>query len=131
MKEITITTTKRTEFIDITARVRQAIRDENIQSGACVLFVPHTTAAVTINENADPNVLRDLGWALEKLIPVDMGFHHAEGNSDSHLKSSLFGCTQYVIVENGEPQLGVWQALYFCEFDGPRTRKLWVQFVGK
>ncbi len=131
MKEIIIKTTKRTEFIDITSQLRQVLVEQGLQSGACLLFVPHTTAGVTINENADPDVQRDLGWALEKLIPVDMGFHHSEGNSDAHLKSSLFGSSQYVIVENGTLQLGTWQGIYFCEFDGPRTRKLWIQFLGK
>ena len=121
--------TPREGFIDITAKVREIIRRSRVQQGICQVFVPHTTAAVTINENADPDVVADMSAALKKMVP-DIAYRHGEGNSPAHVKSSLIGCSVTVPVEGGEPALGTWQGIYFCEFDGPRRRNVWVQLVG-
>lgn len=132
MKIITLTvpTRQRNQFVDVTAAVQQAVRDAGLVGGFVVCFVPHTTAGITIQENADPDVVHDVLWKLEKLIPKhENDYRHAEGNSDSHLKSSLIGCTQIVLVEDGHLVLGTWQGLYFCEFDGPRRRHLLVKCV--
>jgi secondary thiamine-phosphate synthase enzyme len=114
-------------MIDITERVAAAIRETGIQNGVCRLFVPHTTAAVTINENADPDVQRDILAALDRIVPLADGYRHAEGNAAAHIKASLFGTSQTVFIENGQPVLGTWQSIFFCEFDGPRTRKILVR----
>jgi secondary thiamine-phosphate synthase enzyme len=114
----------RTEFIDITDRVRAAVESARMREGSVLLFTPHTTAGLTINENADPDVLFDLTRALERLAPHQAGYRHGEGNSDAHLKSSLVGCSLTVPVSSGRLDLGSWQGIYFCEFDGPRTRKV-------
>lgn len=121
--------TPREGFIDITAKVREIIRRSRVQQGICQVFVPHTTAAVTINENADPDVVADMSAALKKMVP-DIAYRHGEGNSPAHVKSSLIGCSVTVPVEGGKPALGTWQGIYFCEFDGPRRRNVWVQLVG-
>jgi len=131
MTEINITTKSRTEFIDITAHIQNQIRDQGWRDGILLVFTPHTTAALTINENADPDVPADLLKTINKIVPFDDQYRHAEGNSAAHLKSSLFGADQLVIVEDGRLKLGVWQAVFFCEFDGPRPRKVWLQFSGK
>ncbi len=121
---------KRSELIDIDRQARQALQELGAGDGVATVFTPHTTAAITINENADPGVCRDLVATLQELVPADQPhFTHGEGNSDSHLKSSLVGCSEQVIVENGRMALGTWQSLYFCEFDGPRTRKVHVTFT--
>jgi secondary thiamine-phosphate synthase enzyme len=126
-----IASSKQTEMLDITGEVRQAIRQAGIDSGLAVLFVPHTTAAVTINENADPDVVRDMLMELNKIVPFDDHYRHAEGNSAAHLKSSLVGASETLLIEKGEPVLGPWQGIYFCEFDGPRRRRLHLQvFAG-
>ena len=127
MKTIQINTNRREELIDITRQIQQAITDSNFNNGTVICFVPHTTAALTINENADPDVKRDLIYKLNKEIPQQDGYHHAEGNSDAHLKSSLMGFSETILFENGSLVLGTWQAVYFCEFDGPRSRKLKMQ----
>jgi len=119
-----IKTSKREEMIDITHIAEQFIREHNIKEGILKIFVPHTTAAVTINEKADPDVPRDIIYALNKLIPENMGFHHFEGNSDAHTKTTLVGSSEVIFIENNKLVLGTWQALFFCEFDGPRTRKV-------
>jgi secondary thiamine-phosphate synthase enzyme len=124
-----IASSKQTEMLDITREVRQAIRQAGIDSGLAVLFVPHTTAAVTINENADPDVVRDMLMELNKIVPFDDHYRHAEGNSAAHLKSSLVGASETLLIEKGEPVLGTWQGIYFCEFDGPRRRRLHLQVV--
>ena len=129
METVQIRTHEREEMVDITGAVRNVVREKGWNSGAVLVYCPHTTGAVTINEGADPDVVRDVIVNLRKLIPHRGDYHHAEGNSDSHIKTSLFGPSQLVIVENGELQLGTWQKLYFCEFDGPRSRKLWVTFL--
>ena len=129
METLSVSTNSRTEFIDVTAKVRAVVRKSGVKSGVCVCFVPHTTAAVTINENADPSVTRDIDMELNKIIPFDDNYHHTEGNSAAHIKSSLFGCEQHVLVEGGQLVLGTWQGIYFCEFDGPRSRKLHVKVL--
>ncbi len=130
MTELKIISKNRTEFLDITAVVQDRVSESGWQDGILLLFTPHTTAALTINENADPDVPADLLKTINKIVPFDDHYRHAEGNSAAHLKSSLFGAEQLVIVENGRLKLGTWQALYFCEFDGPRQRKIWLQFTG-
>jgi secondary thiamine-phosphate synthase enzyme len=129
MKEINIRTNSQTEMIDITDLVQAAISENKIKSGICVVFTPHTTAAITINENADPDVPPDIINALEKTIPRNAHYRHAEGNSPAHVKSSLVGVSELVLVENGRLVLGTWQAIFFCEFDGPRQRKIIVEFM--
>jgi secondary thiamine-phosphate synthase enzyme len=129
MTTISITTHSRVEMIDITSRVRQAIAESGITSGLALLHVPHTTAAITINENADPDVPLDLVAELKKIVPFDDNYRHAEGNSAAHIKSTLVGPQQWLIVDEGKPVLGTWQGVFFCEFDGPRHRKLHVQVV--
>ena len=116
-------------FIDITGQVRKIVASGNVQNGLCQIFVPHTTAGVTINENADPDVVTDMLAALGKMVP-NLPYRHTEGNSPAHIKSSLVGCSITVPISEGRLCLGTWQGIYFCEFDGPRTRKVWVQLVG-
>lgn len=130
MKSFTVRTTGRTEMIDITSRIRAAVKESRIKNGICQVFVPHTTAAVTINENADPDVPRDILMGLNKLIPFDdPQYRHSERNSDAHIKTSLIGSSEMVIIENGNLVLGTWQAVFFCEFDGPRTRKVLLKIL--
>ncbi|MBP7766459.1 MAG: secondary thiamine-phosphate synthase enzyme YjbQ [Deltaproteobacteria bacterium] len=129
MKEIAIQSRFRFEMIDITAAVQKAAREENISSGIGLVYTLHTTAAVTINENADPDVCRDLLAALERAVPLSADYRHAEGNAAAHVKSSLVGASEMVIIENGRLVLGTWQSLFFCEFDGPRSRKVLVKFI--
>ncbi len=129
MHEFTVKTGKQAEMIDITAQINSAIQKSGVQQGICTVFIPHTTAGVTINENADPAVVKDILMEAGKVIPIRDGYAHAEGNSAAHIKSSFFSCSQSIIVENGTLKLGTWQSVFFCEFDGPRTRKAWVQIV--
>jgi secondary thiamine-phosphate synthase enzyme len=129
MKEISLETHSRIEMIDITAAVQKAIREEKIEEGICLVYTPHTTAAVTINENADPDVPRDIIAALDRAVPFSADYRHAEGNSAAHVKSSLVGASELIIIENGRLVLGTWQSIFFCEFDGPRTRKCIIKFV--
>jgi secondary thiamine-phosphate synthase enzyme len=124
MKTIEISSRRQVEMIDVTGEVRRAIRDSGVRSGVVFLFVPHTTAALTINENADPDVVRDMIMELNKMVPMEDGYRHGEGNSAAHIKSTLVGASETVLIEDGEPVLGTWQGIYFCEFDGPRRRKL-------
>ena len=130
LHEIRITTRKRNEMKDITGEIESAVSDSGITEGVCHIFVPHTTAAVTINEKADPDVATDISSTLEKIIPAGWGYRHAEGNSDSHLKSSLVGSSELVVISNGRMLLGVWQAVFFCEFDGPRSRRCYIRISG-
>ncbi|QGY39920.1 YjbQ family protein [Pseudodesulfovibrio cashew] len=130
MEHLQISTHAREEMVDITTAVRRLINENGWSDGALLLYCPHTTGAVTINEGADPDVVRDITMNMNKLVPHRGDYRHAEGNSDAHIKSSMFGCDQMVIVEGGNIQLGTWQKIYFCEFDGPRTRKLWVKWLG-
>jgi secondary thiamine-phosphate synthase enzyme len=129
MQTLSISTPSRTAFVDVTAQVRAAVKKTGVKTGICLCFVPHTTAAVTINENADPDVTRDMAAKLDRLAPWEDGYAHAEGNSAAHVKSSLVGCEQMIPVEKGELVLGTWQGVYFCEFDGPRSRKMHVQVI--
>jgi len=127
LKQFSVKTDGRVDFINIDNQVQKVIAESNVQSGTCLIFVPHTTAAVTINENADPDVVRDLKKELNKIIPFNDNYAHAEGNSAAHIKSSLVGASETVAIENGRMVLGTWQSLFFCEFDGPRTRKVYVK----
>lgn len=130
MEKLQVQSGSREEMLDITDALRRLVRERGWSDGALLLFCPHTTGAVTINEGADPDVVRDIIVNMRKLVPHRGDYHHAEGNSDAHIKSSMFGCDQMVIVEDGGLQLGTWQKIYFCEFDGPRTRQLWVKWLG-
>jgi len=124
-----VKTRSRTEMIDITDDVQAALREAGVRDGFCMVFVPHTTAAVTINENADPTVKDDMLKVINKIIPWDDGYRHLEGNSAAHIKSTLVGASELVAVAGGKLQLGTWQGLFFCEFDGPRRRKVHLHFV--
>jgi secondary thiamine-phosphate synthase enzyme len=131
MTELTLRTSERNQFLEITEQVQRVVEASDIQSGMCVVYSPHTTAGITINENADPDVVHDMLLYLNRTIPQHQpGFRHAEENSDSHLKTSLIGPSVTLIVNEGEIVLGRWQGVYFCEFDGPRTRRVLVQVVG-
>jgi secondary thiamine-phosphate synthase enzyme len=123
-KTITLRTPSRTCLVDITRPVAAAVAELGIEDGAALVFVPHTTAAVTINESADPDVARDITDALSNLVPPSSSYRHTEGNADAHVKSSLVGCSETVLVRRGELLLGTWQGIFFCEFDGPRSRKV-------
>ena len=118
--------TKREEMQNITAQVQRAVTESGVQNGICFVYCPHTTAAITINENADPDVVHDFLLGLNKTFPDDRAYLHAEGNSAAHLKSSCVGCSEMLPVENGKLVKGIWQDVYFCEFDGPRTRTFYV-----
>jgi secondary thiamine-phosphate synthase enzyme len=122
--------TEREGFIDITARVQEVVTASGVKDGMCLVFCPHTTAAITINENADPDVQRDIKYALHEAFPNRAEFQHAEGNSAAHAKSSVVGCSETIPIQRGRLVLGVWQGVYFCEFDGPRTRRCCVQVLG-
>ena len=126
---ITVSTHKRTEIFDITSEVQKLVQESKLKEGLCLVFVPHTTAAITINENADPCVLEDILQGLEKTVPFDDNYQHLEGNSAAHIKSSLMGSSISVIIENGQLKLGTWQGICFCEFDGPRTRQVWIKII--
>jgi secondary thiamine-phosphate synthase enzyme len=127
MHVIRIRTERRTQWVDITAQVRDAVASRGVKDGVVTVFVPHTTAGVTINEGADPDVMADVERALELLVPWSGPWRHSEGNSAAHIKATLVGSSVQVIVEEGQLRLGVWQAIYLCEFDGPRTREVWVR----
>ena len=129
VRYIEVKSKARTEFIDITTDVRDMLRKANVSSGVCHLFVLHTTAGITINEGADPAVYQDMNRFLNKMVPPDHYYTHTEGNSDAHIKSTLVGASQTLLIENGMPLLGTWQAVYFCEFDGPRQRKVAVKIT--
>ena len=131
MDEISVNTSSHTQFIDITSKVSEVLQKAGIKDGICTVFTPHTTSGITINENADPDVPRDIIKEMGKVIPLNDGYDHIEGNSAAHIKSSLFGCSETVIVRNGSLMLGTWQSVFFCEFDGPRNRKVWVEIIGK
>ena len=129
MQILEIETTSHTEMIDITAEIAATISKNNVKSGVCTIFVPHTTAGVTLNENADPSVRKDFINVFEKLIPKYERYSHAEGNAPAHIKSSIFGSSLNIIIEDGKPVLGTWQGIFFCEFDGPRNRKIYLQIT--
>ncbi len=125
IKQLTIQTSRRNEFIDITAQIQDLVGE--VSEGVATVFVPHTTTGITINENADPAVPQDILKKLAELIPQQDNYSHMEGNSDAHIKASLFGSSVRVIIKDGRLLLGTWQSIFFCEFDGPRTRKFYVQ----
>ncbi|HOG17050.1 MAG: hypothetical protein A4E73_00857 [Syntrophaceae bacterium PtaU1.Bin231] len=129
MHQISLRTIQRFEMIDITGRVRKLLRETGLQTGLCIVYVPHTTAGVTINENADPDVPADILATLNRIVPLDNAYRHREGNSAAHVKAAIVGASQAVPVEAGDLALGTWQALFFCEFDGPRNRKAYVRFL--
>ena len=131
MEEISVNTNTHSEMIDITAKVSAVLEKTGVKNGICTVFTPHTTAGISINENADPDVPREMIKEMDKVIPLKDGYAHAEGNSAAHIKSSLFGCSETVIVKNGSLMLGTWQSVFFCEFDGPRSRKVWVKVIGE
>lgn len=127
--EYSVATKSRTELVKIDDLIDKAIRESEIKDGICCVFVPHTTAGVTINENTDPNVKVDLLRELNKIIPFSDNYAHVEGNSAAHIKSSVVGCSVSIIIEDGKTKLGTWQSVFFCEFDGPRKRKVWIRIV--
>lgn len=129
MNELTVRTNTRCEMIDITGRIKALLKESKIKNGICHVFVPHTTAAVTINENADPYVPRDILTELEKIVPQDDHYRHVEGNSAAHIKASIVGASETVFIENGDLILGTWQSIFLCEFDGPRTRRVFVRLM--
>lgn len=126
---IKISTQHRNQIIDITPQIQQYLSQEKFHSGLLTVFSPHTTAGITVNENADPDVKRDMLSFLQKTIPQDNNFKHIEGNSDAHIKGSLINFSQNFIIENGEIQLGTWQGIFFVEFDGPRSREVWIKLL--
>lgn len=130
MTTLTIDSRQRIELQEITAQVRAAIRASGVAEGLAVVYTPHTTAAITINENADPDVASDLVAALDTLVPLQADYRHAEGNSAAHVKSSLLGASATLIVTGGAPLLGTWQGIWFCEFDGPRRRQVHIKVIG-
>jgi secondary thiamine-phosphate synthase enzyme len=125
---LSVTTRNRSEMIDITSKIEEELKRSGLKDGVCFLFVPHTTAGITINESADPSVATDIQAMLNKLIPWEGSYRHLEGNSAAHIKSSLIGNSVMVFVEAGHLKLGTWQGIFFCEFDGPRSRKLYIKF---
>ena len=129
LQTLSVKTERRTQLVDVTAQVQKVVASSGITSGLCYLYVPHTTAAITINECADPDVARDIEGALDRLVPAAGPYRHSEGNSDSHVKSVLVGASQVIHVEGGKLVLGRWQGVFFCEFDGPRDRLLQVKVV--
>ncbi|MDD2365870.1 MAG: secondary thiamine-phosphate synthase enzyme YjbQ [Desulfuromonadaceae bacterium] len=128
--EFHVSSNRRTQFISITSRINALVVEQGWQNGVITVFVPHTTAGVTINENADPDVATDMESFSDELVQVHHGFRHSEGNSDAHLKASFYGSSVQVILKNGKMWLGIWQGIYFCEFDGPRERNVYVAFSG-
>jgi len=124
-----VRTSTRTEFIDVSRPVQEAVKKAGVEDGICIIFVPHTTAAVTINENADPSVVQDMIMELNKIVPFQDQYRHMEGNSSAHIKASLVGCSQIVFVQSGKLILGTWQGIFFCEFDGPRNREVQVKVI--
>jgi secondary thiamine-phosphate synthase enzyme len=126
MRSFAIRTQRHTQFLDITREVQSAVSELGFKSGVISVFVPHTTAGITVNENADPDVTSDIIQALETAVPWQAEYRHSEGNAAAHVKASLMGSSVQIFVDNGQLRLGTWQAIYFCEFDGPRSRNVWV-----
>jgi len=129
VRYINVRSRSRTEFIDITSMVQDVVEEAGVKKGVCYLYVPHTTAGITINEGADPSVQRDIQNALSRLIPHEMNYFHREGNADAHIKSTLVGTSVHVIIDEGKLLLGTWQAIFFCDFDGPRHRRIAIKFI--
>lgn len=131
MKKISISTRSGTEFLDITSKIDDLVRESRVKSGVCHIFVPHTTAGITINENADPSVKRDILDLLQRLVPFNGGYAHTEGNAAAHVKSTIVGTDKTVFIEDGGLRLGTWQGIFFCEFDGPRQRTVFINIIEK
>jgi len=131
MNTIEIRTKAKEEFVDLTAAVARVVAAAGLSQGVCVVTVPHTTAGITVNENADPDVRADMAMTLRRLVPETLPYAHAEGNSPAHVKAALVGSSVTLIVEDGRLRLGTWQGIFFCEFDGPRARQAWVQVIGR
>ena len=130
MKDLVVKTSRHTEFVEITEQVQLVVDGAGVKEGVCICFVPHTTAGITINENADPDVVTDMIYALEQAVPwKDSHYRHGEGNTAAHVKSSMMGHSVQVLVRGGQLQFGTWQGIYLCEFDGPRSRKVWVSVI--
>jgi secondary thiamine-phosphate synthase enzyme len=127
MQMLRVKTTRRTQLLDVTQEVAHAVAESGVKQGVCHVYVPHTTAAVMINEHADPDVASDLEGVFDRLVPHKGPYRHAEGNTDSHAKAVMVGASQVIFIERGKLALGTWQGVFFCEFDGPRERKLWVK----
>tara|TARA_B100000029_G_scaffold189877_1_gene187732 strand:- start:10625 stop:11020 length:396 start_codon:yes stop_codon:yes gene_type:complete len=126
---LTIKTSERIDFVDITDKVASKVEASGILNGIVNVFVPHTTCGITINENADPDVVKDMKMQLSKIVPKESNFRHFEGNSDSHIKTSMYGSSEIIFIDKGIPILGTWQGLFLCEFDGPRTRKVYLKIM--
>ena len=129
MKTINISTGERVDFVDITAQIKIVVGETKVDSGIVTVYVPHTTCGIIINEGADPDVVGDIKYQLEKLIPYQQGYHHMEGNADSHIKTCLVGSSENIIIENGQLVLGTWQSIFLCDFDGPRNRKVYIKII--
>ncbi|SHH32801.1 secondary thiamine-phosphate synthase enzyme [Caloranaerobacter azorensis DSM 13643] len=129
IETLQIKTENHTEFVDITERIQEIVINSKVKNGVCYIFVPHTTAGITINENADPDVKSDMLMELNKIVPFDDNYKHIEGNSSAHIKASLLGFSETVFIEDGQLLLGTWQGIYFCEFDGPRVRRVYVKII--
>ena len=129
IKQLSVKTSSRVELVDITSMIQSTVKESKIKSGICTVYVPHTTAGVTINENADPSVKSDIIKELNKVIPFDDNYSHLEGNAAAHIKSTLVGASETIMIENGSLVLGTWQGIFFCEFDGPRSRKVIVKII--
>ena len=129
METISVTTGERVDLVDITSQVAQEVAKSSVSSGTVTIYIPHTTCGVTINESADPDVARDIKMHLSKLVPQDGNFRHYEGNSDSHIKTSMIGSSENILIEDGKLVLGTWQGIFLCDFDGPRTRKVYIKII--
>lgn len=129
INHISVKTSARTEFVDITSDVQKIVKESGVNAGVCYVYVPHTTAGITINEGADPSVVKDIQTMMSKLVPHGAGYLHMEGNSDAHIKTALVGTSQAIIIDQGKLLLGTWQAIFFCEFDGGRSRRVQVKVV--
>jgi secondary thiamine-phosphate synthase enzyme len=130
VERISIKTNSRTDLVEITDKVQAVVTKSKVKNGICFVFCPHTTAGLTINENADPAVRKDIINTLNKIVPANAGYSHGEGNADSHIKSSLLGSSLAIFIEDGQLSFGTWQGIYFCEGDGPRSREIWVKIQG-
>ena len=129
LTKLSVNTSKHTQMLNITDMIQRCVEDSGVRSGVCTVFIPHTTAAVTINENADPDVVRDFTMEINKLVPWEDGYRHMEGNSAAHLKASMIGFSEQIIIDGGRLVLGTWQGIYFCEYDGPRRRNVYVKIM--
>ena len=130
LTKLSVNTSKHTQMLNITDMIQRCVAESGVRSGVCTVFIPHTTAAITINENADPDVVRDFTMELDKLVPWEDGYQHMEGNSAAHLKASMIGFSEQIIIEDGRLMLGIWQGVYFCEYDGPHRRSVYVKLMG-